>query len=448
MGLKRVLGTTDAAWIVAGNMIGAGIFVMPGQVAGHLPGAAWFLAAWLAGGLLALAGAMVYGELGSRHPRAGGDYRYLHEAFGPLPAFLSGWAAFLLTFSAAAAAMAIAVLDHLRGAFPSLAGLEGWPAGLAAAGIVLLLTLANTAGALVAGRTTLAMTALPLVGLAGLFGIGLVVDPGQISLPAQPLAAPEGLWIVAFGSAMVPVFFTYSGWNGAAYLGGEMKGARRSLPRGLLLGTAAVTGIYLIINALLVVTLPPGELSGTTTAMADAARGVLGPSAERVLALVIALAILGSANVTLMAGARIYYAMARDGLGPRALSRLNRAGVPHIALWTSGAWTALLAASGQFEWLYGCATLAILLLSSLTVAGLFALRRRTSDPEIYRCPLYPVTPVLYLLASLGVAVSSFLYDPARAASGVGLVLLGIPAFFVVRRLRSRRGPLATGTPGS
>ena len=126
MGLKRVLGTADAAWIVAGNMIGAGIFVMPGQVANHLPGAAWILAAWGVGGLLALAGAMVYGELGSRYPRAGGDYRYLHEAFGPLPAFLSGWAAFTLTFSAAAAAMSIAALDHLREAFPPLTGLQGW----------------------------------------------------------------------------------------------------------------------------------------------------------------------------------------------------------------------------------------------------------------------------------------------------------------------------------
>jgi len=161
MALKQVLGKADATWIGAGNMIGAGIFAMPGQVAGKLPGAAWILAAWAAGGGLALAGAMVYGELGSRLLAAGGDYRFVHEAFGPLPAFLSGWAAFVLTFSAAAAAMCITALDHVQAAFPILAALEGWPEGAAAAGVVLVLTRANTAGARVSGRATLARRSSP-----------------------------------------------------------------------------------------------------------------------------------------------------------------------------------------------------------------------------------------------------------------------------------------------
>ena len=436
MGLKRVLGTADASWIVAGNMIGAGIFVMPGQVARHLPGAAWILAAWIVGGLLALAGAMVYGELGSRYPRAGGDYRYLHEAFGSLPAFLSGWAAFTLTFSAAVAAMSISALDHLREAFPFLSGLEGWRGGLAGAGIVLLLTLANSVGTRFGGRTTLVMTATLLAGLAGLFGLGLITGGGEISFPDRPLAPPSGIWIMAFGSALVPVYFTYSGWSAAAYLGGEMKEAARSLPRALVLGTAFVTIIYIVVNALLVVTLPPAELAGSTTAVADAARRLMGSKADQVLALAIALAILGSANVTLMAGARIYYAMAGDGLMPAALSRLNKKAVPSTALWVSGGWTALLAMSGQFERLYAWATLAILLLSSLTVSALFVLRKRDPGAGTFKCPLYPFTPILYLAASLGVAVSSYFYDPAGALSGLALVLLGIPAFFIARRARS------------
>ena len=373
MGLKRVLGTADASWIVAGNMIGAGIFVMPGQVARHLPGAAWILAAWIIGGLLALAGAMVYGELGSRYPRAGGDYRYLHEAFGPLPAFLSGWAAFTLTFSAAAAAMSITALHHLREAFPVLSGLEGWRAGIAGAGIVLIFTLANSVGTRFAGRTTLIMTALLLAGLAGLFGLGVITGGGEISIPERPLEPPPGIWIVAFGSALVPVYFTYSGWSAAAYLGGEMKDAARSLPRALVLGTGLVTIIYISLNSLLLVTLPGEELAGTTTAVADAAQRLMGSKADQVLALAIALAILGSANVTLMAGARIYYAMAGDGLMPKALSRLNKKAVPSTSLWVSSVWTALLALTGQFERLYAWATLALLLLSSLTVAALFVL---------------------------------------------------------------------------
>ena len=434
MGLRRVLSTADAAWIVTGNMVGAGIFVLPGSVAAHLPGAAWVLAAWLAGGVLALAGAMVYGELGSRYPRAGGDYRYLHEAFGPLPAFLSGWAAFLLTFSAAAAAMAIAALDHLHQALPVLEPLAGWPDRVAAAGVVLLLTVANAAGTRVAGRTTIALTALPILGLAGLFLAGLLSGVAEVHWPEHPLAAPEGLAVRAFGAALVPVFFAYSGWNAAAYLGGEMRDPRRSLPRALLIGTAAVTLLYVAVNAVLVVTLPGSELAGSSTAVAAAARRLLGPAAERVLAAVIALAILGSANVTLMAGARIYYAMAGDALGPPALARLNRAGVPGIALWTAGIWTAVLAASGQFERLVEWSTLAILLLSSLAVAALFVLRRRAADAKIYRCPLYPLTPAVYLVAAAGVAVASFFYDRSAALSGVALILLGVPAYFVARRL--------------
>jgi APA family basic amino acid/polyamine antiporter len=437
MALKRVLGTGDAAWIVAGNMIGAGIFVMPGQAAARLPGAAWILAAWLAGGLLSLAGAMVYGELGSRHPRSGGDYRYLHEAFGPLPAFLSGWAAFLLTFSAAAAAMCITALDHLRAAFPSLAGLRGWPAGLAAAAIVLLLTRANAAGARVSGLATVLMTALPLAGLAALFGIGFATGSEAVAAPDHPFAAPSGSWMAAFGGALVPIFFTYSGWNAAAYLGGEMKDASRSLPRALLLGTALVTCLYLAVNAVLLAVIPAADLAGSVTPVADAARSLMGPLADRLMALVIAVAILGSANVTLMAGARIYYAMASDGLCPRGLARLNAAGVPSAALWTSGVWTALLALTGQFERLFSWATLAILLLSSLTAAALFRLRRGTPSGKIYRCPFYPVTPIVYLATSLGVAVSSYLYDPASALSGLALVLLGIPAFFLIRRRGAR-----------
>jgi APA family basic amino acid/polyamine antiporter len=439
MTLKRTLRTSDAAWIVAGNMIGAGIFMMPGVVAGYLPGAAWSLAAWLTGGLLALAGAMVYGELGSRYPRAGGDYQYLREAFGPLPAFLGGWAAFLLTFSAAAAAMSIVAMQQLALASPPLARIQAEYPGACSAAVVLLLTAANVAGARVSSQTTLWLTVLPIAALAWPFVAGLGAGAGRVALPAAPLAPPQGSWILAFGNALVPVFFTYSGWNAAAYLGGEMKDAPRSLPRALVIGTGFVTGFYLLVNVLLLATLPSEALAGSTNAVAEAARLLVGPGSEQWLAVGIGLAILGSANVTLMAGARIYYAMACDGIAPAALARLNRGGVPGTALWVSGSWTALLAATAPFDRLYAWSTLAILLLSALTVAGLFLLRRLAAPPETYRCPFYPVTPVLYLVACLGVAVSSCFYDPAGARYGMALVLLGIPAYFVARLFVGRGG---------
>jgi APA family basic amino acid/polyamine antiporter len=431
--LRRALSTSDAAWMVVGNMVGAGIFVTPGLVAMHLPGAGWILVAWALGGLLALAGAAVYGELGARLPQAGGDYRFLFAAFGPLPAFLSGWAAFLLSFSAAAAAMALSVVDHMTRVLPGLEALGPWGGRLLGAGLILMLTATNAAGSRLAGKTTILLTALPLVGLAGLFAVGWLTGSEPVQGPGAWWTPPAGAWLPALGAALVPIYFTYSGWNAAAYVAGEIRDPGRSLPRGLLLGTAAVIGLYVMVNLILVLAHSPGELAGSTTAMGDTARRLLGPGAGRMLSAVVALAILGSANVTLMAGARIYYAMAGDRLAPAPLARVNGAGVPGVALWASGIWTAILVLSGRFDMLVGWATLAILLLSSLTVAGLFALRHQEGAMPAYRCPGYPVTPVLYMVASLGVAVSSAFYDPPAALMGVAIVAAGVPAYFLLRR---------------
>jgi len=434
MGLKRVLGPVDAAWLVAGNMIGAGIFFMPGIVVAQLPGLLLPMAAWTCGGLLALLGAAIYGELGARLPRAGGDYQYLAAGFGPLWGFLTGWAAMLLTFSAAAAVMCIVAVDYLETA-GLLLGFPALDLTIVAAPIaVILLTLANTAGAVAGGRTTILFTAIPLAGLVALFGVGLWLGSAEIRWPEPVIGSAQRTGIIAFGGAMLPVYFTYSGWNAAAYLAGEIRDPGRNLARGLLGGTALVTVVYLLVNLVFLLVVPSNQLAGSTTAGADAARLLFGPRAEGLLSLLIAIAVLGSANVTLMAGARIYYAMARDGLAPAFLGRANKAGVPAAALWLSGIWTALLATAGRVEMLLNWATLAILMLSSLAVASLFVLRRRQVGSADYRCPGYPVTPAIYLLASLGVALSSAVANPKEAFFGLLIVGAGVPAYHLVRRL--------------
>ena len=456
MVLKRVLGATDAAWLVAGNMIGAGIFITPGLVAGALPDALWSLIAWSLGGALALAGAAVYGELGSRLPSAGGDYQYLNAAFGPLWGFLTGWAALLVTFSGAAAVMAIVTLDNLATAWPALMRLPGVARAFLPAIAVLLLTSANVAGARVAGRATAWLTALPVAGLVVLFGVGLLgggslgAGPQGALQSAPPAATGLDASIIGFGAAMVPVFFTYSGWNAAAYVAGEIEHPAHNLPRGLLLGTLGTTVFYVVFNGFLLWILPRAVMAGSTTSAAQAAQQLLGDGAERVLALLVALAVLGSANVTLMAGARIYYAMALDRLAPRALSTTNDAGVPSTALWTGGLWTALLATSGRIETLVNWATLAILMLSSLAVLALFVLRRAATPPDgpvrLYRCPGYPVTPLLYLLVALGVAVASAVRDWRQALYGIGVVAAGIPVYALLRWRQTRRD--TASLPGS
>jgi len=457
MTLKRVLGAGDAAWIVAGNMIGAGIFITPGIVAGLAPGRVLPLLAWLLGGLLSWCGAVVYAELGARLPRAGGDYQYLRVAFGPLWGFLNGWAALTMTFSGAAAVMAIVTVENLGTAWPALA-LQPWLGRVLAPLLVLLLTGANVAGARIAGRTTAALTALPVAGLAILFAIGVLAGrDGPAAAAAAP--APAGRALLGFGAAMLPVFFTYSGWNAAAYVAGEIRDPERNLARGLVVGTLLVAVFYVLFNLLLLVVLPPEVLAGSTTAGAQAARRLLGEPAERVLAVLVAAAVLGSANVTLMAGARIYYAMALDGLAPAVLARTNAAGVPAAAVFAGGLWTALLATTGRVEDLVDWATLAILLLSALAMGSLFVLRRGDGAAAViasaapraeelvaparqsaYRCPGYPWTPLLYFMASLGVAVASAVRDWRQAVYGVLIVAAGVPAYGLVCRTFRARPP--------
>jgi APA family basic amino acid/polyamine antiporter len=454
MTLKRVLDARDAGWLVAGNMIGAGIFITPGLVAGHLQGTTWPLLAWTLGGVLALCGAAVYGELGARFPQAGGDYRYLAAAFGPFWGFLTGWAAFVVTFSGAAAVMAIVSVDHVATALPKLAEAPGFVRAFAPPLLVLLLTIGNAIGARVAGRATVLLTAVPLLGLALLFGIGLLSGSADLGgLDVGTLAGNGGgrwsLPLLALGAAMVPVYFTYSGWNAAAYLAGEIRKPGVNLARALVMGTFLVTLFYLIVNLLFLVVLPRSELAGSTTAGAQAAARLLGSRGERVLAAMIAIAVLGSANVTLMAGARIYYAMALDGLAPRALGQTSAGGVPGVAIWVGGVWTAFLALTGRIESLVNWATLAILLLSSLAVTSLFVARRRDltsarvasrtngdrdSVENPYRCPGYPYTPAIYLIASLGVACASVVYDWRQALYGLLIVAAGGPLYVLVRRV--------------
>ncbi|MCP3982297.1 MAG: amino acid permease [bacterium] len=437
-GLKQVLGAADAGWLVAGCMIGAGMFYTPGLVVGSLPSAGWVLAAWIVGGMLAVCGAAVYAELGARLPRAGGDYQFLKHSFGPAWGFLTGWASFTVTFSAAVAAMVIVGVRYLDSALGNAA--PPWLTWVAPPLIVLALTAANTAGARVAGRTTLWLTILPVLSLMLLFGVGILLGDASMQWPGQRASGAPTSRILGFGAALIPVYFTYTGWNSAAYVAGEIRDPGRNLSRALLGGTLFVTLLYVAWNLMLLLVVPYDELAGSTTAGAQAARVLLGDRGERVLSAAVAVAVFGTANVTLMSGSRIYYAMALDHEALRPLARVGSRGVPTTALWVGGVWTALLAAIGRVDALVNWTTLAILILSSLTVVGLFVLRRRAPDATTFRCPGYPLTPAIYLVASCGVAFASARYAPWQALAGATLVLAGLPVYFVVRRLSAAERP--------
>ena len=429
MSLHRVLDRNTAAWLVAGGMIGSGIFFFPGIIADRLPGAGLPIAAWILGGLIALCGAMTYGELGARIPHAGGDYRYLNEAYGPFWGFLNGWAAMTLTFSAAAAAQAQSSLAYLERLWPQIASVPFLPAV-----IILALTATNVVGAKASGRATLLLTALPIAALFVLFAVGL--GDAELSSPGSASELPASQWPVAIALALVPIYFAYSGWNAAAYLAGEMKAPKKELGPALVLGTFAVIALYTAVNGIVLASVPAEELRGSTSAVAQAALRLSGPSAERWIAAIVAVAILGSCNVTLMAGARIYYAMAKAGQLPKLLSRTNAAGVPSTALWIGGAWACVLSLFNEMEQLVEWATLAILLLSSFAVSSLFVLRaRNVGDPDGYRVPAYPLVPALYLVISLAVAVAVLRNDPVHAGIGLAIILVGALIYPALSRQR-------------
>jgi APA family basic amino acid/polyamine antiporter len=284
------------------------------------------------------------------------------------------------------------------------------------------------------------LTAIPLAGLIALSIATNMTSASNIRWETV-WAMPEQHWVLALGAAMVPIFFTYSGWNAAAYLAGEIRNPGRDLARSLLIGAGLVTLVYLVFNVSLILATPREELAGSTTVVADAVRQRLGERGSGALSALIGLAILGSANVTIMAGARIYYAMAVDGLAPRAFSRVNRAGVPAAALWIGGIWTASLSVVADVGRLVGWATLAILLLSSLTVSSLFIFRRRDPRGTTYKCVGYPFVPVLYLAASVGVAIASAINDPLRSLAGIAMVAAGIVLYPLVKRwFRDREIP--------
>ncbi len=427
MALKRVLTSVDAGWIVAGNMIGAGIFFTPGVVAAQIDGVAWPLLAWLIGGLVSIGGALIYGELGSRIPEAGGDYRYLARAFGPFWGFMNGWAAITLTFSAAAAAQTRAAIA----AIPGIGDSSSLNVTLLAPVVVLLLTWTNTVGAKIAGRTTAVLTAVPVAVVIGLFLVGAARGSGEVGFAGYSATGTPSP--VLFAAALIPIFFAYSGWNAAAYLAGEMKDPTRSLARGLIGGTIGVTLLYVLFNVALFAVVPRELLAGSERPAAEAANRLLSGGGETLLAVTIAIAILGSANVTLMAGSRVYYAIATDGMAPRSFTRTNKAGVPATALWVSGIWSAVLCLLSNVEDLVGWATLAILLLSSMSVASLFVFRHRDPDGAKFRCPGYPFTPLIYLGVSLAVAVSSYFYNPTHALIGLAVIGAGAPIYLIVRR---------------
>jgi basic amino acid/polyamine antiporter, APA family len=482
----KAMTLTDATMLVAGSMVGSGIYIVSADIGRTLKTPGFFLASWIVAGVITLLGALAYGELAAMFPRAGGQYVFLRESLGSLTGFLYGWTLFTVIQTGTIAAVAVAFGRFLGVLLPALSPERfSWfpradlcirsfgctdPAtaiqfGLSPQRVVALttvwtLTLVNLRGV---REGKLVQTALGLVKAATLgmlIVLGLTVGRNAGAIQANfgeqaPTASAGSAFVVTFGAALVGSLFSSDAWNNVTFAAAEVKNPRRNLPLALALGTGFVTLLYVLMNVAYLNVLP---LRGTAGASEVIARGIshatqdrvgtavaeviFGPRGESIMAVAILVSAFGCANGMILAGARVYFAMAEDGLFFRRAGQLNRHQVPATALVVQAIWTSVLCLSGTYSQLLDYVVFAALLFYVLTTVGLFVLRRKRPDAERpYRAFGYPVLPMLYIFLAAGVAVLLLISEKTRtqALSGVLLVLLGIPTFYGWRMFH-RRAP--------
>ena len=455
--LNRRLGVFPATNIVVANMIGAGIFTTSGLLMDQLGDARLLLVLWLAGGALALLGALCYGELGAALPRAGGEYAYLAELFHPLLGFLTGWVSFFVGFSAPLAASALGVSEYLGRAWLQLLG-AGDPALVKKAVAILVIGILATVhlrGVEFGARVQNVLTVGKIALIAGLIAAGFALGRGDLAHlgaaagtsavsgagPATAGAAtsPAGFagW-QAVGLSLMWIMFAYSGWNAAAYVGSEIRDPGRNLPRSLLAGTGIVTLLYLGLNLLYVYALPQAEMRGVIAIGGAAAARLFGSGAETVISALIAFALVSSVSALILLGPRVYYAMARDGYLFKAVARvdpLTRA--PSTAIAVQCLIAVVMVLTGTFDQILTYMGFCLGIFPIVAVAGVVKLRRAGALP--YRMPGYPLPPLAYAPVSLAMLVLAYAERPVESSIAVVTVLAGIPFYLMAARAWRARG---------
>jgi APA family basic amino acid/polyamine antiporter len=431
---KRALGPFDATMVVIGGIIGSGIFINPYIVAQRLDSAAVVLAAWGAGGLIALVGALAYAELGAIVPRAGGQYVYLRDAYHPIAGFLYGWALLSVIETGAIAAVAITFATYAR----RLVGhADAAPVPLAI-GSLILLSAINYVGVKPGSRVLNVLVVLKVGALATLIVFGAFAS-GHDGWWTTTRAAPQqaGGTIAAFGFALVPILFAYGGWQNANYVAEEIENPRRNLPLSLIMGTVGVIAIYSLVNVVYLRALGLEGLAGTTTPAADAARRMFGGAGDRFVTGAIAISTFGFLDLAILAPTRVYYAMAADGLFFPALGRLHpRYRTPGLAILVQTTWSCVLALSGTYGQLLNYVVFADWIFFGMTVAAVPIFRRRLPvadrPPSTFRMPGHAVLPYAFAFTAACVVASVIWSDAHSAARGALLLALGIPVFYWFR----------------
>lgn len=441
--LKRQIGLFSAVMLIAGDMIGTGIFISTGAIAETLPTPGGVLLVWLFGGLLALGGALTCAELSASLPYAGGDYIYIREAYGKLMGFLSGWSSFLVTFSGAIAFLSVILVGFVSFFIPALESKEvlfsiplplvpisATVGTLFSIAVVLILSGLHCLGVKQGTTTQNVLTLFKIGALLAIIVFGVLLGNGN-SNHFSPLFDWDKIGNSnLFGAAFIPVIFAYSGWNAVTYIAGEVEDPDKNLPRALMYGVLLVIGLYLAINAVYIYAVPVTEMKGALRMSEVATTALFGYKTSALITAVITVSILGALNVVTMIGPRIYYAMAKDGVFFRGLTYVHpNFGTPTKAIMLQAAWSSLLILTNTWGTLFTYVSVVITLFSAFTVGSVIVLRYKMPNlKRPYRLWGYPVLPLLFVLIHLWIVYGSVHEKPKESLIGLIIVCLGIPVY--------------------
>ena len=452
-GLTRALGLWDVTTITAGTILGSAIFVAAAFVPREVPHPTLVMLIWVAGGLIAIAGALSYAELGTMFPEAGGQYHYLKQAFGPLWGFLFAWTSLLAIQAGPIAYLGVAFGDYLGAFVPFFSSghkiasipLGPWTwepntAQLAGVSAIAVLSAVNYFGTRQGATVQGVLTGIKLLSVAGLIGFGLMT-PANVSVDwTAPL--PPGNLLAAMGLAVVAVLGNFDGWYQATLSAGEIKRPERNLPLGMIGGTALVGLLYLLVNLVYFRAMPLADVAASSRIGEEATTALLGPTAGRLLAAAVLVSIFGCISSAIIGASRLGLPMSQDAPAFRWMARIHpRYRTPTAGIVTLGVWSSLLVLSGSYEQLFQYSLFSSLIFHAITALALFSLRQKQPNtPRPYRVAGYPWVPALFLLAMTGLVLNTFIERPAQSLLGVGMVALGVPFFRWRRRIPAARRP--------
>jgi len=430
--LRRELSLTDSAMLVVSSVIGVGIFLTPGAVAELLPHPHLFLAVWLIGGLLSLAGALANAELGAMYPHAGGDYVYLREAYHPFAGFAVGWLTFFVIYAGTIATLAVGFAQGL-GLFVELGELGRI---VVAVVVIAITSWVNFVGVRYGARFNNITAFLKIVALVALVVGGVVFGEGEFARLGATAADVEEIPWSGLGLALSPVLFSYLGWNASIYVASEIRDPGRNVPRSLFVGLGICMAIYLVINAVYLYALPMAELRGEVRVGEAAARAMFGATGGTITAVLVLASIFGCLNATILVGPRIAYAMALDGHLFAGVDEVHQAhNTPYVAIWLQAlAAIALILLLRSFPSVLDLTTFAIVIATMADTTALYVLRWRKPDqPRPYRAWGYPFVPAVYFVANGAIALAMIIGRPAECAAAMLIAATAVPAYLFMRR---------------